>query len=178
MNESVDERKARLGRNESVFRAVNDQIERLNETFSSVADVVIGIICECGDMSCAEQFQIQGAEYARVRADDTLFLLVNGHEDLTVEVVVESDNPAYVVVRKPLDTPAEIAANAVHPAEQVRLDAIDAIAEYMLANDMSSAGDFEAVRDSMLPDRPEDFLASRLLSISWYDVKKRLDEIS
>ncbi|HET7129202.1 MAG TPA: hypothetical protein VFJ93_09035 [Gaiellaceae bacterium] len=109
----MNERESRLGRNESVFRAVNDQIERLNESFAAVRSVEIGIVCECGDMTCAEQIQIQSVEYARVRADPTLFLLISGHEDLSVEVVVESDHAAYVVVRKPLDTPAEIAANTI-----------------------------------------------------------------
>jgi hypothetical protein len=112
MNESVNERQSRLGRNESVFRAVNDQIERLNETFAAVGPVEIGIVCECGDMTCAELIQIQSVEYARVRTDPTLFLLISGHEDPTVEVVVESDNDGYVVVRKPVDTPAEVAANS------------------------------------------------------------------
>jgi hypothetical protein len=114
MNESTNERQARLGRNESVFRAVNDQIDRLNETFGSVADTEVAILCECGDMSCAEQIQILHTEYARVRADSTLFVLLPGHEDLTVEVVVERES-AYAVVRKPPDTPAEMAANTVHP---------------------------------------------------------------
>ena len=110
MNESANEREARLGRNESVFRAVNDEIEALNQAFASVDEVEFGIVCECGDMSCAGQIQIQGAEYARVRTDPTLFLLIPGHEDLTVEVVVESD-AGYAVVRNPSDTPAEKAAN-------------------------------------------------------------------
>jgi hypothetical protein len=46
-----------------------------------------------------------------VRTDPTLFLVVPGHEDPTVEAVVESDQAAYFVVRKPAGTPAEIAAN-------------------------------------------------------------------
>jgi hypothetical protein len=115
MNESVNERQARLGRNESVFRAVNDEIEALNQAFASVDEVEFGIVCECGDMSCAEQIQIQSAEYARVRTDPTLFFLVPGHEDLTVEGVAEAHQD-YVVVKKPSGSPAGIAADSTPAA--------------------------------------------------------------
>lgn len=114
MSESPNEREARLGRNESVFRTVNDQIESLNQTFASGGSFEFGIVCECGDMTCAEQIQIPSADYARVRADETMFLLVAGHENPAVERVVDS-NAAYIVVRKPSGTPAEIAANAADP---------------------------------------------------------------
>ena len=110
-DESVDEREARAGRAEAVFRLVNNQIASLHETYGAVGEEPFAIICECGDMNCIEQLPIPSAEYARVRADPTLFLLAPGHEDPTVEAVVEGHQAAYAVVRKPRGTPAERAAN-------------------------------------------------------------------
>jgi hypothetical protein len=181
MNDSVDEREARVGRTEAVIRAVNDQIEDLDKAFA-IGDEEFAIVCECGQMECVEQIQIVRADYARVRTDLTLFLVVPGHEDPTVEVVVESGQAGYVVVRKPPGTPAEIAANTAplrrDPRERRRRNAINSIADQMRENGMSSEDDFLHVRQSMLPDRAEDFLASGLLSISWRDVRIRLEEIS
>jgi hypothetical protein len=106
----VDERQERVGRNEALFRVVNERIERLNEVFAAVADDVFEIVCECGDMTCVEQIQIRSAEYERVRADPTLFIIAPGHEDATVEAVVEEVRGAYVVVRKHPGDPANLAA--------------------------------------------------------------------
>lgn len=111
-NDSMEGREARFGRNEAVFRAVNDAIEGLNTSFAAVSDENLAIVCECGEMSCVEQIPILTAEYARVRNDPTLFLVVPGHNDPAVEAVVENDHGAYAVVRKPPGTPAERAANS------------------------------------------------------------------
>jgi hypothetical protein len=109
----VDEREARVGRNEALFRTLNERIEDLNATFAAVTDVGFEVVCECGDMTCVEQIPIPTAEYARVRTDPTLFILVPGHEDVTVEAVVEEDRGdrgAYVIVRKHPGEPADFAA--------------------------------------------------------------------
>jgi hypothetical protein len=108
-DESVDERQERLGRNEALFRVVNERIYELNEAFDAIADEGFEIVCECAAIACVEQILIPTAEYARVRTDPTLFVLVPGHEDLTVEAVVE-ENQAYLVVRKYHDRAAGIAA--------------------------------------------------------------------
>ena len=111
--DSVDERRARLGRNEALFRVVNEQIRGLNETFATVTETEFAIVCECGDLACAQQVVVPGAEYARVRTDRTLFVLFRGHEDATVEDVVEDDRgAAYLVVRKHPGVPTDLAAEA------------------------------------------------------------------
>ena len=180
-DESVEQREARVGRNEGVIRAVNDQIEELNRAFA-VSDEELAIVCECGELECVEQIQIARPAYARVRADHTLFLVISGHEDPTVEAVVESGQSGHVVVQKYPGKPAEIAANMARvrrdPQERARRYAINSIATHMNEYDMSSEDDFEDVRHSMLPEDSTDFLASGLLSITWRDVRKRLDEIS
>lgn len=96
----MDERQIRQRRNEGLFRAVNEQIEELDAAFAAVADDGFAVICECGQMACAEQILIATVEYARVRTDPTLFILVPGHEDAAIEAVVEDDQGGYVVVKK------------------------------------------------------------------------------
>lgn len=101
----MDERRERARRNELLFRSVNEQLENLNQAFAVMTEDSFEIVCECGDGTCVEQIAIPTAEYSRIRSDPTLFILLSGHEDPTVEVVVEEDQP-YLVVRKPGgDTP-------------------------------------------------------------------------
>jgi muramoyltetrapeptide carboxypeptidase LdcA involved in peptidoglycan recycling len=107
---TVDEREERIGRNEALFRVVNERLEDLNQAFSVVDDDGFEIVCECGDGACIEQIMIPAAEYSRIRSDPTLFILVHGHEDVTVEAVVEDERDAYLVVRKRPGGPADLAA--------------------------------------------------------------------
>ena len=110
-DETVEERQARVGRNEALFRMINEKLEDLNETFSVVTeDGHFEIVCECGDITCVAAIMIHPAVYARTRNDSTLFILVPGHEDATVEVVVEDHEAGYVVVRKHPGGPADLAA--------------------------------------------------------------------
>ena len=94
----MEERERRLGLNEATFREVNERVDDMNQTFAS-ATGSFDIFCECGDMSCTERITVPKAVYEHVRSDATHFLLKTGHEDPTVETVVETFE-AYVVVEK------------------------------------------------------------------------------
>jgi hypothetical protein len=94
----VESRDARLGRNEALFRSVNERLETLNETFSTVTER-FEIICECAKTDCGERIPIAVETYERARDDPRLFLLVPGHEDVNVEEVVER-HESYHLVRK------------------------------------------------------------------------------
>jgi hypothetical protein len=107
--EAVDQRERRIGRNEALFRVVNERLKGLNEGFGMLTKD-FQIVCECGDETCVEQILIAADEYSRIRADATLFVLVHGHEDATAEAVVEEDQAAYLVVRKRPGAPAVQAA--------------------------------------------------------------------
>ena len=109
--ESIEERRARLGRNEALFRVVNERMSELNEIFAAVVDVEFEIVCECGDLGCVQHIVIPEAEYARVRADPSLFILSPGHEDETMETVVDDDrSTGYLVVRKHRGVSTDLAA--------------------------------------------------------------------
>jgi len=86
-----------------LFRSVNDQRETLDEAFA-VESASLDLVCECGDAACVEQLPISSPAYTRIRSDPTLHILVPGHENATVESVVE-EAQSYLVVRKtPLQT--------------------------------------------------------------------------
>ena len=103
----MDERATRMGKNEALFRKVNERIEQLNESFATVTDT-FEVICECGDSGCVTQISIASDAYERVRTDPTLFIVAPGHENSEVEDVVDTQS-AYHVVRKHAGLPARVA---------------------------------------------------------------------
>jgi 5-bromo-4-chloroindolyl phosphate hydrolysis protein len=103
----VDARHERIGKNEAIFREVNDRIERVSDSLQ-VKSESIAILCECGDESCVERIEISRADYERVRRDPTLFFVCKGHDERDVEDVVEQHD-RYDVMRKKRGEPAELA---------------------------------------------------------------------
>jgi hypothetical protein len=103
----VSERERRIGANEAIFREVNERLEEINRTFSTVTRSM-EIMCECGDMSCAQMLSIPLADYERIRSDPTLFAVLSGHETAAVESVVEQQQ-GFDVVRKHPGEPALLA---------------------------------------------------------------------
>jgi hypothetical protein len=94
----MDERERRLGLNEAMFREVNERVEGMNRTFASVTGS-FDIFCECSDASCTERITVPKDVYEQVRGEPTHFLIRAGHEDPTVEDVVETHGE-FVVVEK------------------------------------------------------------------------------
>lgn len=103
----MDERERRIGKNEALFREVNDRIERVTESLQ-VTTENLSILCECGDESCLEKVEVSLPEYERIRSDPALFFVLPGHELPDVEDVVE-EAPGYYIVRKRSGGPAELA---------------------------------------------------------------------
>jgi hypothetical protein len=98
----MDPRTERVGKNEAVFREVN---ERINDvTREDTAEY----LCECGNATCTETIQMTVAEYEGVRADPTHFAVLPGHEIPDVEDVV-ARNERFLVVRKKAGAAAALA---------------------------------------------------------------------
>jgi hypothetical protein len=93
----MGERERRIGRNEALFREVNERIERVTETLQVET---LTILCECGDQACLERIEVSLPDYERVRADPTLFFIRAGHEHADVEDVVEQHEEYYVTRKK------------------------------------------------------------------------------
>ena len=84
--------KVRIAKNESMFRAANEQIELEAEVRGDFADAV-QFVCECPDPSCTELVELTLDEYERVRTGPRRFFVLPGHQALAVQagaaVVVE-----------------------------------------------------------------------------------------
>jgi len=98
MSETSD-RQIRAAQNELVFRAVNEQIVKMTDRFrEQLAE--IDIVCECANTNCVGTIRIHADEFAKIERADGRFLVLPGHEDESVERVVERRG-TYVIVWKP-----------------------------------------------------------------------------
>jgi hypothetical protein len=104
----VDERARRVGRNEALFREVNEQVEGLNRALAQISDERMDIVCECGDLLCVERIVIPVTRYEEIRADPALFFIKHGHEKPDVEDVV-AEAVGYDIVRKHEGEPQRVA---------------------------------------------------------------------
>jgi hypothetical protein len=88
-------------RRQFVLREVNERIRELagawNETGVSL------FVCECSDLSCADALEISPGEYARVRAEESHFLVFPGHERPESQRVVERTDRFVIVANRELE---------------------------------------------------------------------------
>src|SRR4051794_14412713 len=103
----MDERARKIGENEALYRTVNERIESLNEAFGMVTETM-AVVCECGQLECTEQIELDLPTYEGVRNEPTHFVVLPGHEIPDVEDVVERAD-GFNIVRKNPGGPAELA---------------------------------------------------------------------
>jgi hypothetical protein len=87
----------RAGHNEEIFREVNERIEEGAEQHGVTKPLPFH--CECGRSDCVETIEIEPGEYDRVASHVARFVLLPGHEEASIESVVER-TPAYLIVEK------------------------------------------------------------------------------
>jgi hypothetical protein len=97
-------RAERQGRNESLFREVNERIAELNQSFQ--VEGRSEFLCECGQEGCTEPVSISLAEYEDIRLVSTRFFVLPGHENEHFERIVER-NDRFTVVDKVGDAAEE-----------------------------------------------------------------------
>jgi hypothetical protein len=88
-----------IGRNEALFREVNERIREITAGQGIPLDERVLFQCECGRLECHEQIELSLAEYETVRARPHHFVVRPGHEIDSVESIV-SRNDRYLVVAK------------------------------------------------------------------------------
>jgi hypothetical protein len=103
----VNERGKRVGRNEVLFREVNERLRELGEGFSLVTEES-EFVCECASSSCLERVHMSLARYEEIRSDPKLFFVVKGHEQLEYEKIV-TETARFLVVEKLPGGPAGMA---------------------------------------------------------------------
>jgi hypothetical protein len=94
--------KQRVAINEATFRKVNEGMEVGQDPSG-----LLTFICECGRLRCDELVQLTRREYEDLRKNPRRFAILDGHEILEAEKIVER-NDRYLVVEKAGDPEAEI----------------------------------------------------------------------
>lgn len=85
----------RLGRNELLFREVNERIREIAGKFG-VLDVAL-FVCECGQGDCADAIELNLEEYDALRSLPGAFAMVPGHETVQEKVVARKNRYQVVV---------------------------------------------------------------------------------
>ena len=70
----------RVGKNEALFREVNERIRELNQAFvASDTGELTDFVCECSLEGCREYVRLTLDEYESVRAEPARFVVAPGH---------------------------------------------------------------------------------------------------
>ena len=92
-----DPRARRAAQNEATSRSVNESIDE--ERADEPGPGPRWFVCECSDPECAELVDVGAVKYHEVRESPDRFVVVPGHEDPTIEAIVETHGE-YLVVEK------------------------------------------------------------------------------
>ena len=76
-----------MAKTEALFRDVNERIATAAGGFGSDD---AEFVCECADPTCVERVEVPLEVYEDVRAEPTTFILATGHEEGSIEKVVET----------------------------------------------------------------------------------------
>lgn len=107
----------KLVENEAMFRkrneAVQDDIKVLNDTAQAQGeeepipdDTILKFYCECSDESCAMRVPMSIKQYELIHDDRKQFIVIPGHEVVSVEEVVDQ-MADYTVVKKVIEAPEQ-----------------------------------------------------------------------
>jgi hypothetical protein len=94
--------KQRVAMNEATFRNVNEGMDVVQDPAG-----LLTFICECGRLGCNELIELTRGEYEAIRDDPRRFAILDGHEILEAERIVERHD-RYLVVEKGDDPVAGI----------------------------------------------------------------------
>ena len=88
----------RIARNDSTFRAANEQIADYASEHGFRDQVPF--ICECATESCVVVIDLSLAEYEEARSSPTRFFVAPGHQGSEGDVSTLDDRGRYVLVEK------------------------------------------------------------------------------
>lgn len=110
MGASENDVALRAALNQSRFRAINEGVEEVNESFRLALEED-EYVCECADNDCMDRIALTPEEYEEVRRVPTHFCIRREHVHPYFETVVQSHD-GYVVVEKFGEAGAEAVALA------------------------------------------------------------------
>lgn len=107
MPSTAERRAARLAENEARFRARNESVKEVAFALSG-PEGKVAFVCECAHEDCSRAVTLSGAEYERVRAYPTRFVVYPGHEVEEIERCVHA-NARFCVVEKTVESARRVA---------------------------------------------------------------------
>ena len=87
-------------KNEQTFQSYNARRAAVEESAGTPDDEPVPFVCECDQPRCWRAIRMPLDEYERAVEAPDRFVVVPGHEDPEVEVVVET-RESYLIVSKP-----------------------------------------------------------------------------
>jgi hypothetical protein len=93
----LEARQVRLGKNQALFRAVNEEIEHIGEEQTTAGP--LSFLCECASAACGAYIELAHGEYEGIRRSPIHFFVLPNHVFPEVETIV-ADRGSYVVVEK------------------------------------------------------------------------------
>ena len=84
-----------MAENEALFREVNERVDSMAHQLGP--GVPYEYLCECANADCTFRIELTGAEYERVRADPTQFVVLPNHYTPEVEELVVQEERFWIV---------------------------------------------------------------------------------
>jgi hypothetical protein len=114
MVSAMDDRKARVARNESISREINEGLEEAQRS-TSAGGSYLRMVCECGRQDCDRLLALTIREYEEIRSDARRFAVAGEHVMPDVELILRQTD-RFTVVQKREGTPA-VVAEALDPRD-------------------------------------------------------------
>jgi hypothetical protein len=95
---SMDEREKRLAKNETLFRSVNERIEKIAAPGGDDGHH-FEFFCECSNAACNLLLPLTLAQYESVRKNARHFVVAPGHDLPEIEMVVARERTYQVVTK-------------------------------------------------------------------------------
>lgn len=103
---------AKVGRNEALFREVNERIRDVSQSLESVSGSSgVQFVCECSRTECHASVSMELDDYERVRGHPARFLAAIGHLWSSQSERLVEDNATFWILEKVGDA-ADVAEDA------------------------------------------------------------------
>lgn len=84
----------RLVENEKIMESLNRRLQEHVANIRAESDqdesAPVSYFCECSDLACRERIRMTPERYEAIHRDPSLFVVLAGHEESTVESVVDT----------------------------------------------------------------------------------------
>jgi len=100
VSDNGDRRLARAEKNEQAHKEHNERRAQIEEEAGVPLNDPVPFVCECDQPNCATAVMLRIDEYEQAVGPSDQFVVSPGHEDPSVERVVEQ-REGYVIVSKP-----------------------------------------------------------------------------